>query len=100
MLELLHDQWSLADVAEATGTYPREVRRVGWRYLERGVADALTDDPRPLARRYRTATTIHLIMDNLNLHCRAAVIGVLGSQQGAALWARFTPHYTPNTAPG
>ena len=23
------------------------MRRVGWRYLERGVADALTDDPRP-----------------------------------------------------
>ena len=23
MLELLHEQWSLADVAEAIGTYPR-----------------------------------------------------------------------------
>jgi hypothetical protein len=29
------------------GTYPREVRRVGWRYLERGLAAALSDDPRP-----------------------------------------------------
>jgi hypothetical protein len=47
ILELLHGQWSLADVAEALGTYPREVRRVAWRYLERGVANALTDDPRP-----------------------------------------------------
>jgi hypothetical protein len=47
ILELLHEQWSLADVAQAIGTYPREVRRVGWRYLERGVRDALTDDPRP-----------------------------------------------------
>jgi len=47
ILELLHEQWSLAEVAEAIGTYPREVRRVGWRYLERGVPDALTDDPRP-----------------------------------------------------
>ena len=47
MLELLHAQWSLADVAAAIGTYPREVRRVGWRYLERGVPAALTDDPRP-----------------------------------------------------
>jgi Homeodomain-like domain len=47
MLELLHEQWSLADVAEAIGTYPREVRRVGWRYLECGVPAALTDDPRP-----------------------------------------------------
>ena len=30
-----------------SGTYPREVRRVGWRYLEQGVQAALTDDPRP-----------------------------------------------------
>lgn len=47
-----------------------------------------------LTRRYPSAKTIHLVMDNLNVHCRAAVIGVLGRQQGAALWARFTPHYT------
>jgi len=48
-----------------------------------------------ITRRYQRAKTIHLVMDNLNLHCRAAVIGVLGPKQGAALWARFTPHYTP-----
>jgi hypothetical protein len=47
ILELLDKQWTLADVADALGTYPREVRRVGWRYLERGVQAALTDDPRP-----------------------------------------------------
>ena len=47
LLELLHEHWTLADVADAVGTYPREVRRVGWRYLDRGVQDALTDDPRP-----------------------------------------------------
>ena len=47
MLELLHEAWSLAEVAEALGTYPREVRRVGWRYLHQGVQAALTDDPRP-----------------------------------------------------
>ena len=50
MLELLHAQWTLADIAEALGTYPREVRRVGWRYVERGVQAALTDDPRPPPR--------------------------------------------------
>jgi len=48
-----------------------------------------------ITRRYPRAKTIHLVMDNLNLHCRMAVIGVLGPTQGAALWARFTPHYTP-----
>src|SRR5919206_2355098 len=47
MLELLHEAWSLAEVAAALGTYPREVRRVGWRYLNQGVQAALTDDPRP-----------------------------------------------------
>lgn len=31
----------------ALGTYPREVRRVGARYPERGLEAALTDDPRP-----------------------------------------------------
>jgi hypothetical protein len=35
------------DIAAAMGTYPREVRRVGWRYLEQGLAAALSDDPRP-----------------------------------------------------
>jgi len=47
ILELLDKQWRLVDIAAAVGTYPREVRRVGWRYLERGVQAALTDDPRP-----------------------------------------------------
>ena len=47
MLQLLHDGWTLADVAAAVGTYPREVRRVGWRYRERGLLAALSDDPRP-----------------------------------------------------
>jgi len=47
ILELLHERWSLAQVAAAVGTYPREVRRVGWRYLDRGVEAALTDEPRP-----------------------------------------------------
>ena len=48
-----------------------------------------------IARRYRAATTIHLIMDNLNLHGPRTLINTLGAEQGAALWARFTPHYTP-----
>lgn len=47
VLELLHEGMSIADTARAVGTYPREVRRVGWRFLERGVEEALRDDPRP-----------------------------------------------------
>ena len=48
-----------------------------------------------IARRYRGAHTIHLVMDNLNLHGPGPVISVLGAKKGAALWTRFTPHYTP-----
>lgn len=48
ILELLHQGWDLSKVGRAVGTYPREVRRVGWRYLERGLEAALTDEPRPV----------------------------------------------------
>jgi hypothetical protein len=47
ILELLDQGWKLAEVAAAVRTYPREVRRVGWRYLERGLEAALNEDPRP-----------------------------------------------------
>src|SRR5262245_44464874 len=47
ILALLHKHWSLADVAAAIGTYPREVRRVGWRCLEHGVQAAASEDARP-----------------------------------------------------
>ena len=47
ILELLDRGWKLSQTAVAVGTYPREVRRVGSRYLERGLEAALTDDPRP-----------------------------------------------------
>ena len=47
ILELLDQGWNLTPTAAAVGTYPREVRRVGWRYLERGLEVALNDDPRP-----------------------------------------------------
>ena len=47
ILELLDEGWKVASAAAAVGTYPREVRRVGQRYLERGLDAALTDEPRP-----------------------------------------------------
>jgi transposase len=95
-----------------------QIERVDYEYVRRGTANvycivepragrhlthATADRKAPqfvralqrLARRYRRARTIHLIMDNLNLHCRKTVVGVLGPRRGATLWARFTPHYTP-----
>jgi hypothetical protein len=47
ILKLLDKGWNLTATGEAVDTYAREVRRVGWRYLERGLEAALTDDERP-----------------------------------------------------
>jgi hypothetical protein len=47
ILQLLDRGWTLVDAGSAVGTYPREVRRVGWRYLRGGLAEALGEDARP-----------------------------------------------------
>jgi hypothetical protein len=47
ILELLDEGWTMQDTADAAGTFPREVRRVGRRYLQRGLEAALSEDPRP-----------------------------------------------------
>lgn len=44
---------------------------------------------------YPHARTIHLVLDNLNTHCRKALIDRYGNKLGAMLWQRFTVHYTP-----
>ena len=51
-----------------------------------------------VARRYRRATKIHLVMDNLSTHAESCLITALGETQGRRLWRRFTPHYTPKHA--
>ena len=47
VLELLDEGLSVRTTAKAVGGYPREVSRVGRRYLALGLDAALTDDPRP-----------------------------------------------------
>jgi DDE superfamily endonuclease len=44
---------------------------------------------------YSTTRTIHLIMDNLNIHCRKSLVDSFGQQKGGDLWDRLTVHYTP-----
>ena len=46
VLELLDQGMSVRATAKAVGSFPREVSRVGKRYLERGLTAALTDEPR------------------------------------------------------
>jgi transposase len=48
-----------------------------------------------LAIRYPDADTIHLVMDNLNIHRRKSLTDLLGQEIGCEVWNRFTVHYTP-----
>lgn len=45
-LEMLNAGETLQATAKALGTYPREVRRVGWRYIEGGLEHALSENHR------------------------------------------------------
>ena len=44
---------------------------------------------------YPRARTIHLILDNLNIHCRKSLTDLYGQRAGAAFWNCLTVHYTP-----
>src|SRR5579863_7840789 len=48
-----------------------------------------------LAMAYPEAETIHLVLDNLNIHCRKALADVFGEAMAAEVWDRFSVHYTP-----
>jgi len=48
-----------------------------------------------VALSYPEAKTIHLVMDNLNIHCRKSLTDTFGEQMGGEVWDRFTVHYTP-----
>jgi transposase len=48
-----------------------------------------------LALEYPSAKTIHLVVDNLNIHRCKALSDVFGAEMAAEVWDRFTVHYTP-----
>jgi hypothetical protein len=48
-----------------------------------------------LALEYTEAKTIHLVMDNLNIHRRKSLADVFGAEMAAEVWDRFTVHHTP-----
>jgi hypothetical protein len=48
-----------------------------------------------LALAYPEAKTIHLVMDNLNIHRQKALADAFGAEMAAQVWDRFTVHYTP-----
>ena len=45
--------------------------------------------------RYPSARSIHLVMDNLNIHGRKSLVGSFGEREGGDLWDRLAVHYTP-----
>jgi hypothetical protein len=49
---------------------------------------------------YPEAKTIHLVMDNLNIHCRKSLTDVFGVEVGTEIWDRFTVHFTPTLEAG
>jgi hypothetical protein len=49
-----------------------------------------------IAMSYPAATTIHLVLDNLNTHREKSLSTTFGAKPGHQLWRRFTVHYTPN----
>src|SRR5690349_23887241 len=48
-----------------------------------------------LALAYPEAKTIHLVMDNLDIHRRKSLVDVFGPKMAGEVWDRFTVHYTP-----
>jgi DDE superfamily endonuclease len=66
-------------------TFPTP-NRSGFEFAQAAVA---------LALEYPSAKTIHLVVDNLNIHRRKALSDVFGTEMAAEVWDRFTVHYTP-----
>jgi len=50
---------------------------------------------RDLVAAYPAAQTIHLVMDNLNIHCCKSLTDHLGRRVGRALWRHLTVPHTP-----
>src|SRR6266699_633783 len=53
-----------------------------------------------LVAAYPFARKIHLVMDNLNIHCRKSLTDHLGDQQGRYVWSRLKVPTHPDTVAG
>ena len=51
-----------------------------------------------LVSSYPRARTIHVVMDNLNIHGRKSLTDSFGPKPGRQLWSRLKVHYTPKHA--
>ena len=48
-----------------------------------------------LLENYRSARTIHVVWDNLNIHCKKSLTDHYGKEQADEMWSRLTIHATP-----
>ncbi len=48
-----------------------------------------------IIQHYPFARRIHLVMDNLNIHCQKTLTNYFGNEWGEYLWNRLVVHYTP-----
>lgn len=51
-----------------------------------------------IARRYKGAKKIHVVLDNLSTHGARSLVAAYGPIEGERLWKRFQIHYTPKHA--
>jgi hypothetical protein len=50
---------------------------------------------RRMVSAYPRARTIHLVMDNLNIHCEKSLTDTFGEKEGRRIWSRLHVHFTP-----
>jgi hypothetical protein len=94
--------------AKEDGEYERRLTRnlfvavepqAGWRWVtvtnHRCKADFVAFIKYLLTTRYAHAQTVHLVLDNLNIHFAKVFVDVLGQRQANRLLKRVVFHYTP-----
>lgn len=47
ILQLLHEDYTTGEIGKILKIFPETVRRIGWRYIEGGLQNALYESPRP-----------------------------------------------------
>jgi DDE superfamily endonuclease len=73
---------------------PKAGRHFTW-VSRRRTAVEFAQSIRKLVESYPLARTIHVVLDNLNIHCRKSLTDQWGDELGASLWRRLTVHHTP-----
>lgn len=73
---------------------PKAGRHFTWATPDRSAAQFARTMQRVI-RAYPRARTLHLVLDNLNIHCEKSLTDYFGRPRGRRLWRRVTVHFTP-----